>query len=141
MAQSFDRLQAAVVDGRTHNVYYRQQQIESLCKTLLENAEKIRQAIVTDYGHSQSEVAVEFNLALSALRKNYASLQPKKAHEDEYAVANNKDAPDNRVPVGIVCIEPAVHTQFYSTIVPLGAAIAAGNCVIVVVSLSDPFCV
>lgn len=133
MGHAFDRIEAAAVDGRAHNVFYRQQQIESLCRTLLENAEKIRQAIISDSSSSLSEVTVEFNLALTAIQANYASLQPKKAHEEEYAVANGKDAPESRAPVGIVYIEPATHTVFYSTVVPLSAALAAGNCVIVVV--------
>jgi acyl-CoA reductase-like NAD-dependent aldehyde dehydrogenase len=134
MQHTLDRVKAAAVDGRAHNVFYRQQEIESLCRTLLENAEKIRQAIISDYNYDPREVAVEFDLALTAVRTNYALLQPKKSHKDEYAVANGKDAARNRVPVGIVCIEPTAHTIFFSTIAPLSAALAAGNCVIVVVS-------
>lgn len=136
MQHALDRVKAAAVDGRAHNVFYRQQEIESLCRTLLENAEKIRQAIIGDYNHDPREVAVEFNLTLTAVRTNYASLQPKKSHQEEYAVANGKDAARNRAPVGIVCIEPTAHTLFYSTVVPLSAAFAAGNCVIVMASTS-----
>lgn len=134
MSHHFDRIQAAAVDGRAHNIFYRQQQLELLCRILLDNAEKIRQAIISDTGNNLSEVTVEFNLALTAVRTNYALLHPKKSHDEEYAVANGKDAADNKAPAGIVYIEPAVHTLFYSTVVPLSAAIAAGNCVIIVVS-------
>jgi acyl-CoA reductase-like NAD-dependent aldehyde dehydrogenase len=130
MGGPFDQVQAAAVDGRAHNVYYRQQQIESLCRTLLDNADKIRQAITSDTSNTPSEVAVEFNLALTAIRSGYASLQPTKAHDEEYAIANGKDAATAKVPVGVVYIELATHTLFYSTIAPLTAAIAAGNCVI-----------
>lgn len=130
---TFERIQAAAVDGRAHNIFYRQQQLESLCRILLENAERIRQAITSDTGNTLSEVVAEFHLTLTAVRSNYAALQPKKSHEEEYAVANGKDAPSSTSPVGIVCIEPNMHTLFYSTIVPLSAAIAAGNCVVVVV--------
>ena len=130
MGYSFDRLQAAAIDGRAHNVFYRQQQIESLCGTLLENTDKIHEAITSDTGNTFSEVTVEFNLALAAVRADYASLQPTKAREEEYAIANGKNAAQAKVPVGVVYIEPATHTLFYSTIVPLSAAIAAGNCVI-----------
>ena len=133
MADNFERIRASAIDGRAHNVFYRQQQIERLCRTILEHAEDIRKAIVSDFGHTESEATVEFSLTLSAIRNNYAALQPKKAHEDEYAVANGKDAPENQEPPGIVYIEPTAHSLFYSTLVPLSAALAAGNCVIVLV--------
>lgn len=133
MAENTDRIRAAAVDGRARNIFYRQKQIEALCQTLLENAEEIRKAILSDCGHTESEATVEFSLTLSAIRDNYAALQPKKAHEDEYAVASGKDAPDRKEPAGIVCIEPTTHTLFYSTVVPLSAALAAGSCAIVLV--------
>jgi acyl-CoA reductase-like NAD-dependent aldehyde dehydrogenase len=140
MDDDFDSVRAAAIDGRMRSVFYRQQQIERLCRTLLENAENIRKAIISDYGHTESEATVEFSLTLSAIRNTYAALQPKKAHEDEYAVANGKDAPENREPAGIVYIEPTTHTLFYSTVVPLSAALAAGNCVIVLVWCSFYYC-
>ena len=139
MTDNFDRIQAAAIDGRARNIFYRQQQLECLCRTLLENAEDIRKAIIRDYGDTESEATVEFNLTLSAVRNNYAALQPKKAREDEYAVANSKDTPENREPAGIVYIEPTTHTLFYSTVVPLSAALAAGNCVIILVWRSFHF--
>ena len=134
MAHNFDRLKAAVIDRRSHNVFYRQQQIQSLFKALQNNAEKFRQAIINDTGHSEYETTMEINLTISSVRTNYASLDATKFHNDEYAVANGKDAAQNSVPVGIVYIEPTTHTLLYSIIVPLSAAITAGNCVIVLVS-------
>jgi acyl-CoA reductase-like NAD-dependent aldehyde dehydrogenase len=133
MANNFPRIRAAAVDERAHNVFYRMTQLERLCKTLIDKADSIREAISSDYGHSQAEIAVEFNLAIKAIEGSYASLKPEKALQEEYLIANGKDAPSNRKPAGIVYIEPTTHTLFYSVLVPLASAIAAGNCVIVLV--------
>lgn len=138
MADSFAELRAAAIDGRTHNIYYRQHQLEALHQALLDHASEIRDAIAADYDHSPAEVAVEINLALSALNQNYETLQPTKAHAEEYLIASGHDAPASRIPAGIAYIEPCTHTLFFSVIAPLSAAIAAGNVVIVLVSTNRP---
>jgi len=133
MTELFPRLRAAAIDGRAHNVFYRQVQLERLSQALTNNASKLRDAIATDYGHSPAEVAVELNLAISAIRRDYATLEPKAAHQEEYLIASGEDAPNSRRPAGIVYIEPCTHTLLYSVVTPLSAAIAAGNCVVVLV--------
>lgn len=136
MSYPYKRLEEAVIDGQTQNLYYRQTQLERLCKTLLENGDQIRKAIKADTRNIDSEVAVEFSLTISTIKRHYASLQPLKAHEEEYLIAQGKDAPDQREPAGIIFIEPISHTLFYSLLDPLSAAIASGNCVIALVSES-----
>ncbi|KAK1065909.1 hypothetical protein LTR74_007623 [Friedmanniomyces endolithicus] len=131
MTELFPRLRAAAIDGRAHNVFYRQVQLERLSQALTNTASKLRDAIATDYGHSPAEVAVELNLAISAIRRDYAALEPKAAHQEEYLIASGEDAPNSRKPAGIVYIEPCIHTLLYSVVTPLSAAIAAGNCVVV----------
>lgn len=135
MTDAFAELRAAAVDGRAHSVYYRQHQLEALHQALLDNASEIREAIATDYDHSPAEIAIELHLVLSALRRNYDLLQPSQAHANEYLLAEGKDAPANRAPAGIVYIKPCVHTLLFSVVAPMSAAIAAGNCVIVLVRL------
>jgi acyl-CoA reductase-like NAD-dependent aldehyde dehydrogenase len=135
MTDSFAELRAAAIDGRTHNIYYRQHQLEALHKALLDHATEIKEAIAADYDHSPAEVAVEIHLALSALKQSYETLQPTKAHAEEYLLASGRDAPASRIPAGIAYIEPCTHTLFFSVIAPLGTAIAAGNCAIVLVSV------
>lgn len=134
MPDNFDRIRAAAVDGRAHNVFYRQTQLERLCRTLIDSGDEIREAIATDYDHTPSEITVELNLTLESVKRDYALLHPKRALEEEFLIAANKDAPNNRIPVGMVYIEPTTHTLFHSTVVPLSAAIAAGNCIILLVS-------
>lgn len=139
MAGRFPRIRAAAIDGRAHNIYYRLTQLEQLQCALVESSVDIRQAIAEDYGHSSAEIAVELHLALAAVKRDHASLRPKEARENEYLIAAGKDAPAHRSPAGIVYIEPSRHTMFYSVVVALSAAIAAGCCVIVLVGQSQPY--
>ena len=134
MAPAFPRIQAAAIDGRFDNIYHRQVQLEKLCKALIDNVNEIKQAIAADSGHTSAEIATEYHGALSAIKRDYATLRPGEAHEQEYLVANGKDACNRRTAAGVVYIEPTTHTLFYSTIAPLSAALAAGNAVIVLVS-------
>lgn len=135
MANSFPQIRAAAIDGRAVNVYYRQRQLERLHDAITKASTEILKAIETDYDHTPAEAAIEMHLAMQALKSDYASLQPKQAHHDEYLIASGKNAGSNRRPVGVVYIEPCSrHTLFYSVVVPLSSAMAAGNCVIVLVS-------
>lgn len=137
MVPDFPRIQAASVDGRLHNVYHRQVQVEKLCKALTDNFQEIKATIATDYGYSAAEIAVEYHLALNEVKRVYSTLEPKECHDEEYRIFNDKDAPEARKPAGIVYIEPTQHNLFYSTVVPLSAALFAGNCVIVLVRKSS----
>lgn len=135
MAHPFPRIEAAAIDGRLHTVYHRQVQLERLCKALVDNVNEIKQTIEQDYDYSPQEIATEYHQTLTAAKQYYALLDPKEAHEEEYLVANRKDASQTRAPAGIVYIEPTTHTFFYSSIVPLVAALAAGNCVVLLVRI------
>ena len=135
----FPALQAAVIDGRTRTIFYRQDQLQRLHKALVAKQSEIIEAIIADASLSRTEAQIEYSLALSELRERYAELDPKTALEDEYAVAYGKDAGDLRIGYGIVYIKTAaVHTPFYSAIAPLSAAIGAGNSVVLQVG---QFCV
>lgn len=134
----FPQLQAAAIDGRTRTVFYRQAQLEKLRKSLVSNASEIVDAIVADSGLSRAEAQIEYSLALTTVRERFAELEPKKELEKEYAVARGEDAGSLRLGYGTVYIKASAdHTPFYSAIAPLGAAIAAGNCVVLQVRTLD----
>jgi acyl-CoA reductase-like NAD-dependent aldehyde dehydrogenase len=136
MSAPFSRLLAAEIDGRTQTIRYRQLQLRKLHSVLIANKSEVRNAIIADSGHTTAEADIEFLLAVSELKKHYLSLNLEQSLEEEYSVAKGRDAPGRRVGAGIVYIVPASYTLFYSVISPLSAAIAAGNCVVVEVSLS-----
>lgn len=139
-----ERLRAAVIDGRTANVRYRQNELLSLHSILRENADQICAAIAKDasdgafsLSESNSEADIEYYLAMDATRQFYQALDFKHALKEEYLIASGLDNPSWRVGKGLVVIKPTEHTRFYSVICPLAAAIAAGNCVYVQVSQKD----
>jgi hypothetical protein len=134
-SQPFPRLRATAIDGRLANIFIRQEQLQKLHAGLVQSADAILDAIIKDSGNTQVEAVVEYSLALASLKKQLAELDPEKELEDEYRVANGKDAADRREAIGIAYIEPTSYTFFYSVVVPLSVAIAAGNCVIVQVGL------
>lgn len=137
MPKPFSNIRSAAIDGRLQNPIYRKTQLKRLHDTLSQNAAEIQRAITKDTGHTVAEVKVEYWLAMRCLADAYASLDPDGLLKEEYAIASGDDAPDAREPVGIVIIEPAAHTFFYSLLCATVPAIAAGNCIIVQVSKSS----
>lgn len=127
---AIERLESAVVDGRTENVRYRQDQLQSLHKTLREEASAICRALSQDSRSSSVEVEAEFYLAMDTVRHSYETLDFDKELEEEYNVARGQDNKSRRVGAGLVVIRPTSHTRFYSIVNPVAAAISAGNCVI-----------
>jgi acyl-CoA reductase-like NAD-dependent aldehyde dehydrogenase len=69
------------------------------------------------------------------VKDQYASINFDQMLEEEYLIANGKDAANRRAAAGIVYIVPSTHTLFYSVIAPLSVAVAAGNCVVIEVCL------
>jgi len=136
-SRNLANVRAAALDGRASSVFYRQSQLKKLHEALITGAHEIQNAISKDSGVSITEAKFEYSLALEAVRAQYSKLDSKKEMEDEYRIANGKNAEDTRVGFGTVVIEPSSFTLFYSVIAPLSAAIAAGNCVIVQVSVSS----
>lgn len=133
-AAAIDRLQASVVDGRTENGRYRQDQLQRLHRRLREEASQIVAALVADSDSSSPEVDAEYYLGMEAVRHFHDSLDFERDLRDEYSVVRGEDNPARRVGAGLVVIRPTSHTRFYSIVAPLAAAIAAGNCVILEVS-------
>lgn len=136
-AAAVERLQSSVVDGRTENGRYRQNQLQALHKVLREEAERICAAIQVDSKTSASEVETEYYLGMEAVRHFYSTLDFEKELEEEYSVAHGKDNANRRVGVGLVVLRPTSHTRFYSVVTPLAAAVAAGNCVLLQVRSED----
>ncbi|KAL2847327.1 Aldehyde/histidinol dehydrogenase [Aspergillus pseudodeflectus] len=128
--QPFARLVAAEIDGRAHNIRYRQSQFHRLQSALVQHIDQIRNALQTDSSNAPEEIQAEICLALKEIRTHYLSLNMQEDLENEYRVTRGKDNQDATRGSGIVYIIPATHTMFFSVVSALSAAIAAGNCVI-----------
>jgi len=129
-------LRASVVESRAENVRYRQDQLYALHAALRENVDAISLAITDDSRCSVQDAETEFYLGMDALRKSYESLNFEKSLKNEYLVANGKSNEERRVAMGLIAIKPSRHSRFYSVIVPLAAALVAGNCILLEVSVT-----
>ncbi|KAJ9130729.1 Aldehyde dehydrogenase [Pleurostoma richardsiae] len=128
----FPKLQDTLADGRLANVFFRRDQLRQLRDTLLKHKDALLDGIIQDSDYAPTEAFVELYLTLSAIKSYHDELKPEEQLDEEYRVAKGRDAPDAREGVGIALITPQKHSFVYSVIVPLAAAIAAGNCVAVV---------
>ncbi|KFY88807.1 hypothetical protein V498_06667 [Pseudogymnoascus sp. VKM F-4517 (FW-2822)] len=131
------RLQESVIDGRTENVRYRQNQLQSLHAALCSSADLICNSIAEDtqIKSSDAEVETEYYLSTNAVKHFYEGLGFEKSISDEYLIATGFDNPQRKLGYGLVIIRPTTHTRLYSIVCPLAAALAAGN--IVVIELPD----
>lgn len=128
-------LRASVEEGRSENVRYRQDQLQSLHAALRDSATAITAAIAVDSGCSPQDADAEFYLGTDALKKSYESLKFEQSLKDEYSVAHGKNNINRRVALGLVAIRPSRHSRLHSVLTPLVAAVAAGNCVLLEVSV------
>ncbi|KFY95371.1 hypothetical protein V500_02822 [Pseudogymnoascus sp. VKM F-4518 (FW-2643)] len=130
-------LQESVIDGRTENVRYRQNQLQSLHAALCSSADLICNSIAEDtqVESSNTEVETEYYLSTNAVKHFYEGLGFEKSINEEYLIATGVDNPQRKVGYGLVIIRPTTHTRLYSIVCPLAAALAAGN--IVIIELPD----
>lgn len=122
----FARIEISCLEDRAQSTRFRQRLFHSLHNALKSSESSIKEAISADTGHSESEITLEYTLAISELRTHYESL----SLEDDLKsqrLLENLDATTN---VGIIYVIPSKHNLFYSVISALTAALAAGNCVI-----------
>lgn len=135
---SLQRLRASVADGRAQNSRFKQKQLLSLHIELLAQADAICTAISEDTQNSAAEVETEFYLTITALRHFYESIDFSQDLKEEYLVTKGVDNTTRRVGAGLVVIRPTTYTRLFSIIVPIAAAIAAGNCIFLEVYPSAP---
>jgi aldehyde dehydrogenase (NAD+) len=132
-------LQATANTRQCHNAFFRRHQLKCLHDTFRASSSEIISAIKKNTNVSQAEATTEFALALDIIKDHYNSINTTNELEYENRVAQGKDAADRRAPWGVVYIEPDLtHTPFFSVVVTLSAAVAAGNCVALKVGVPVP---
>jgi acyl-CoA reductase-like NAD-dependent aldehyde dehydrogenase len=131
---TFPRIQSSQLDGRAEPFRYRQAQLHRLYESLIEAASTIKLAIQTDSFLTSTEVDFEFARALSELRTHYESLDFQRDLKAVHQIETGVENVQNAKPVGIVYIVPSRWTLTFSVLSALGAAVAAGSCVVVEVS-------
>lgn len=123
-------LRATALTSRSHNPFFRREQLKCLHDNLRGEIDSIRDALRQDQNTTDVETTLEVATALRHLKEHYAGIDPNAELESEYRITRARDAGDRTEPWGVVYIEPNLeHTPFLSVIEPLSTAIAAGNCV------------
>ncbi len=132
------RLRASVTDGRAQNSRFKQKQLQGLHAELLGQVDAICTALTEDTQNSAAEAETEFYLTMAALRHFYESVDFAQDLKEEYLVTKGVDNTSRRVAAGLVVIRPTIYARLYSIIVPIAAAVAGGNCVLLEVHTSSP---
>lgn len=131
-------IESAATDGRARAPRYIQRQLANLHKAITTNAKQIQDVIVVDTNVRSQEAQLEIYLAVSTVKDLYDSFSVEEALSKEYQVARGEDWRDRNDAVGVVYLRPQSHTLLYSIVSPLANAIAAGNCVVIEVSINNP---
>jgi hypothetical protein len=107
---SFELLRAAAIYGRTTNIRYRQNELQSLHAALRNDAESICAAIQNDSQSSgaNAESEAEYYLAIDAVAHFYEVLDFDKALKDEYMISTGEDNPNRRVGKGALSFDQLV---------------------------------
>ena len=130
MDDTIANIRSSVIDGRAQTPRFRQRQVAALHPVLIRSKDDILSAIISDTRHTRAEAEAQYYVTLQALKSIYLQLDPLKMIESEYTIAKGQSNLQRRVPYGCAYIIPATTSALYSTIVPVAAAIAAGNCVV-----------
>lgn len=129
----FSRILIAEIDGTARSLRHQQLQFHRLQAILTKNRDLFVQALKDDYGYTEVEALFEYSLSLTELRAHYDSLDFEKEVRSTKTIENCTEGLNRHASVGIVYIVP--RSGLYSVLSPLCAAMVAGNCVIVEVSL------
>lgn len=122
-------IRSSVIDGTAITPRFREKQLASLHRTLLSARSEIIHAIINDSQSHSNEATAQYLIVMQTIKALHESVNPKTLIENEYQVAKGRNHTTKRSPYGCVCITPSTCDKFYSTVVPVAAAIAAGNCV------------
>lgn len=139
MSKEFLSIQISHLEGRGHTYRYKQEQFHRLYDLLTKSANTLKLAIQADSVLSSAEADFEFARALLELRIHHDSLDLENDLKQARKVETGVDNVERVRPVGIVYIVPSKSSLAFSVLSALGAAIAAGSCVIVEVRFSKSF--
>ena len=129
MSGDTGRFQAAVIDGRSITVRFRQRQLTKLHEATQEAEADLVESTCEDSTCSKTEAQIQHLFTLEAIKRYYSEIDFEKCLEDEYSIAHSKDNLTRRSPYGYAYVVPGSRQLLYSTIVATAAAIAAGNCI------------
>jgi acyl-CoA reductase-like NAD-dependent aldehyde dehydrogenase len=119
------------LDHRAQSFRHKQAQLYRLYETLIRSADKVKLATQSDSFLSSTEADYEFARAMSELRTHYESLDLQTELQATRKVVTGVENVEMTKPIGIVYIIPYRRSLVFSVLAALGAAVAAGSCVVV----------
>jgi len=93
--------------------------------------EMMQNAIASDGRCSIATAEAEYRLTMDGIKKFHSSLNSKRMRLRRV----EDDSSSLRLAMGLVAIRPSSHSRLYSTLIPLAAALAAGNCILLEVGV------
>jgi acyl-CoA reductase-like NAD-dependent aldehyde dehydrogenase len=123
-----DVLRLSYTAGKLKTISYRRNEISRLYRRLRNDCESVCNAIASDGRCSAPAAEAEFRLTMDGIRQFHSSLKLPLERKKPQCFAH--DDLNRRSAVGLVAIRPGRHSRLYSTLIPLTAAIAAGNCIL-----------
>jgi hypothetical protein len=131
--QSFPRIAIASIEGTARSVRHRQQQFIVLFNSLLRLKLDLVDAIKNDFNFSDAEALFEYSLTLKEIKTHYENLNMGIENAKRRSFETGEDNKDHTVPFK-AAVYIASQRSLFSTLAPLAAAMAAGNCIILEVS-------
>ncbi|KAJ5833648.1 hypothetical protein N7474_001959 [Penicillium riverlandense] len=138
LAEVYDVVQSAWIEGRLENVLQRQKELAGLHAALKNHRSGLIAAFSKDLCASEAGTSEEIELSLDAVKRLYEQLDFPSALARERSVQAGQEAPLNPVALGPVLIQAALPCPLSSTIIPLAAAVAAGSCCLVLLCTASP---
>ncbi|XP_055607099.1 aldehyde dehydrogenase family 3 member B1-like isoform X1 [Uranotaenia lowii] len=133
-ADIVQQLQTTFASGKTRNVDFREQQLQNLLRMYEENHTEMARALAEDLRkHKQEAYLMEIEFLMNDLRNTIFNLrQWVKPDKPEKTVVNLLDGVFiYKDPYGVVLVIGAWNYPLQLTLVPVAAAIAAGNCIVI----------
>lgn len=131
----FPKIETSRLDGQAQSFRYKQAALRRLHEALIEAATKLKTSIQADWFISSLEADLELSKTLLELRSLYESLDLQKDIKSIHQIEKGHQNLERTRPLDIVYIKPSKWSLLYSVISPLAAAVAAGCCVVVEVSV------
>jgi hypothetical protein len=127
-----DTIRASIIDGIAINVRFRERNLGALHHGIEKSRPEIIAALQDGVaGTTQIEAEAQYIMTLNAIRDFHKATDPKESLKQEYRPAKSQDDVHKRSPFGYAYVLPPTGDSLYSLVVPVAAAIAAGNCVLI----------
>ena len=123
-------------NGKVQSVSYRRCHIAKLYRALREMPEVFCDTIAAESRCSVATAKAGYHLTMDGVWKHHEALKIPSSSKAERRTSHARGSLHRRTPLGVVAIRSLYHSRFYTFIMAISAAFAAGNIVVLEVSVS-----